>query len=61
MDTDVAQALILLVGQGESRGDRDGVSRVNADRVNIFNLTDDHGVVGAVTHELEFVLFPAQN
>ena len=34
---------------------------MHAHRVNIFNRAHDHGVVGAIAHHLEFILFPPED
>ena len=60
-DADVAQALHLAVGEGQRRGDRDRVTRVYADRVDVFNRAHDDDVVRLVTHELKLVFLPAED
>ena len=61
VDTDIAKTLVFPVGQCESRRHGDRIAGVNADRVDVFDRAHHHHVVGVVTHELEFVLFPAQD
>ena len=61
VDADVAELLVLAVGERQSRGDRDRVARVHADRVDVLDRADDHRVVGGVAHELELVLLPAED
>ena len=66
-DTDFAQhrnacrthALIVLVGQGQRRGDGDRVAGMHPHRVDILDRADDDGVVGAVAHHLHLKLLPA--
>ncbi len=60
LDTDIAQTLVLPVGQGESRSDSNGVTGVDTHRVHVFDRTDNDRVIGAISHEFEFVLFPPQ-
>ena len=57
----VAHALVLDVGQGLGRRDRDRVAGVHAHRVEVLDRADDHAVVGAVAHHLELVLLPARD
>ena len=56
----VAHRLVFLVGESLRRRDRDGVARVHAHRVQVFDRADDDGVVGLVTHDLHLVLLPAE-
>lgn len=60
-DTDVAQALHLAVGEGQRGSDRDRVTRVHADRVDVLDRTHDDDVVRLVAHELELVFLPAED
>src|SRR5690606_26991947 len=60
-DAEVAQLLHLDVGEGQRGGDGDRVAGVHADRVHVLDRADDHAVVGAVAHELELELLPAQD
>ena len=48
----VAEALIFTVGQGLSRRDGDGVTRVDSHRVKVLDAADNDDVVGAVAHHL---------
>ena len=61
VDADVAQLLVLAVGQRQRRGDGDRVAGVHADRVDVLDRADDDRVVGRVAHELELVLLPAED
>ena len=45
VDADVAQLLVLAVGQGQRRGDGDRVAGVHAHRVDVLDRADDHDVV----------------
>ena len=60
-DADVAQALVLAVGQRQRRGDGDRVAGVHAHRVEVLDRADDHDVVALVAHELELELLPAED
>ncbi|CAB4921872.1 unannotated protein [freshwater metagenome] len=57
----VAHLLVFDVGQSLHRSDRDGIARMHAHRVKVLDRADDHAVVGAVTHDLELVFFPARD
>ena len=61
VDADVAQLLVLAVGQRERGSDRDRVAGVHADGVDVLDRADDDGVVGRVAHELELVLLPPED
>ncbi|MBG9885722.1 hypothetical protein ABE10_03795, partial [Bacillus toyonensis] len=61
VDADVAEVLVLAVGQRECRRDRDRVAGVHADRVDVLDRADHDRVVGCVAHELELVLLPAED
>ena len=56
----VAHDLVFLVGQGLGRRHRDGVARVHAHGVQVFNGTHDDAVVRFVAHHLHLKLFPTQ-
>ena len=56
----VPHDLILAVGQSLDRGDGDGVAGVDAHGVEVFDGTNDHAVVGVVTHDLHFIFLPAE-
>ena len=55
----VTHALILDVAQRLGRGHRDRIARVHSHRIEVLDRADDHAVVGAITHDLEFVFLPA--
>ena len=55
----VAQLLVGLVREGHLRGDRDGVARVDAHRVEVLDRADDDHVVRPVPDQLELELVPA--
>ena len=57
----VAHALVLDVGEGLDRRDRDRVAGVHAHRVEVLDPADDDHVVGAVAHHLELVLLPPEH
>ena len=61
VDADVAQLLVLAVGERERGRDGDRVAGVHADRVDVLDRADDDRVVGRVAHELELVLLPAED
>ena len=60
-DREVAQVLVLAVGQRHRRRHRDRVAGVHAHRVEVLDRADDHHVVGGVAHDLELVLLPADD
>ena len=60
-DADVAQPLVLAVGEGEGRRHGDRVAGVDAHRVEVLDRADDDDVVGVVAHHLELVLLPAED
>ena len=57
----IPQPLVLLVGQRQRRRHRDGVARVHAHGVDVFNGTDDDAVIDPVAHHLHFEFFPAKH
>ena len=61
VDADVAQLLVLAIGERQCRSDRDRVAGVHADGVDVLDRADDDGVVGRVAHELELVLLPPED
>ena len=61
VDADVAQLLILAIGERERGGDGDRVAGVHADRVDVLDRADHDRVVGRVAHELELVLLPPED
>ena len=61
VDADVAELLVLAVGERERGRDGDRVAGVHADRVDVLDRADDDRVVGGVAHELELVLLPAED
>ena len=61
LDRGVAHPLVLPVGQCLLRGDGDRVAGVYPHRVEVLDRADDHGVVGAVSHHLEFEFLPAHD
>ena len=54
----VAHALVLHVAEGLRGRHGDGVAGVHAHRIEVLDRADDHAVVGAVAHHLEFVFLP---
>ena len=58
---EVAHALVFLVGQRQRRRDGDAVAGVHAHRIDVLDRADDDEVVGAVAHDLELELFPADD
>ena len=54
----VAHDLVLLVGQRLRRGHGDGVARVHAHGVEVFDGADDDAVVRLVAHHFHLKLFP---
>ena len=57
----VAHLLILEISQGLRGGDRDGLARVHAHRVDVLDGAHDHHVVGVVAHHFELELLPARD
>ena len=57
----VAHLLVLAVGQGHGRRHRDAVTRMDPHGIEVLDGAHDHGVVGRVAHDLEFVLLPAED
>ena len=57
----VAQLLVLGVGERERRRDGDAVAGVHAHGVDVLDGADDDDVVGAVAHDLELELVPADD
>ncbi len=57
----VAQYLVLGVGQRLRRRHGDAVAGVHAHRVEVLDAAHHHEVVGAVAHHLELVLLPAHD
>src|SRR6516164_1252578 len=56
----VAQPLILLVGQGQGRRDRDRIAGVDAHGVDVLDGADDDAIVRMVANHLHFVFFPTE-
>ena len=61
VDADVAQALVFAVRERQCGRDCDRVARVHSHRVEVLDGADDNDVVGAVAHDLEFVLLPPKD
>ncbi len=59
-DRRVAHDLVLAVRQGLRRRHRDGVARVDAHRVEVFDGADDDAVVRLVADHFHLVLLPAE-
>ncbi len=57
----IAHHLIFAVGERLRGRDGDGIARVDAHRVEIFDGADDDGVVGEVAHHLELEFLPAKD
>ena len=55
----VPHELIFFVGQGLGRRNRNGITGMNAEGIEIFDGTDDDHIVLSVTHHFQFKLFPA--
>jgi hypothetical protein len=58
---EVAEVLVLLVGEGLGRRHRDRVAGVDAHGIEVLDAADDHHVVVPVPHHLELVLLPAED
>ena len=57
----VAQRLVFAVRQRQRRRHRQAVARVHAHRIEVFNGTDDAGIILAVAHHFHLEFFPAQH
>ena len=57
----VTQDLVLAVGEGLGGGHGDAVAGVDAHGVEVFDGTHDNEIVSRVTHDFQFVFFPAQD
>ena len=60
-DGGIAHALIFLIGQRQRGGDGDGITRMHAHRIQVFNGTDDDAIIRTVADHFHFKLFPAQH
>ena len=57
----VAHDLIFLVGQGQRRGDSDGIAGVHAHRINVLDRADDDAIVRLVADNLHLKFLPAEH
>ena len=57
----VAHHLILAVGECLRRSNRDGIARVHAHGIEVFNGAYDDGVVGLIAHHFELEFLPAED
>ena len=57
----VADVLVFDIRKGLHRGHGDGIARVHAHGIKIFNGADDDAVVLGVTHHFHFNFFPAKH
>ena len=57
----ISHLLIFNVGQRHRWRNGDGVTCVDSHRINVFNRTDDHAIIGTIAHHFKFVLFPTSN
>ncbi len=60
-DGRIAHLLILAIGERLRGRHGDGVARMHAHRVEVFNRADDDDVVGEVAHDLELIFLPAEH
>ena len=60
-DRGVAHDLVFFIRQRQRWRDRDGIPRVHAHRVDVFDRADDDAVVGAVAHDFHLVFLPAEH
>ena len=60
LDRGVTHRLILTVGQRHRRCHGDRIARVHTHRIDVLDRTDNHHVVGMITHDFELILFPAE-
>jgi len=57
----ITHDLIFLVRQRLGRCDGNAVAGMDTHRVKVLNRADDNHIVLAVTHDFQFILFPADN
>ena len=60
-DRRVAHRLVLAIREGEGRGDRDRVARVDAHGIEVLDRAHDDDVVRPVAHYLQLELLPADD
>ena len=60
VDRSVTEALILLVSQGLSRSNRDGIAGVHAHRIEVLDGAHDHDIISQIAHHLKLILLPAE-
>ncbi len=56
----VPHELVFLVRKGHGRSNCNGIPRVHAHGIEIFDRTNDHALVLVIAHHLHLVLFPPQ-
>ena len=59
-DRSIAHDLVFFVRQRQRRGNGDGITRMHAHGVHVFDGTNDDSVVSFVADNLHFVFFPTQ-
>ncbi|OQC02480.1 MAG: hypothetical protein BWX80_03111 [Candidatus Hydrogenedentes bacterium ADurb.Bin101] len=57
----VAHPLVFPVGKSLGRRHRDAVSGVHTHGIQVFNGTDDNHIIVEITHDLQFIFFPANH
>ena len=57
----IAHDLIFFVGQRQRRGDGNGITRVHAHRIDVFDGTDDDAVIRTIADHFHLEFFPAQH
>ncbi len=57
----LTERLIFRIGKGLNRSDGNGIARMHAHRVKVFNAANDNGVVRLIAHNFQFDFFPAEH
>ena len=60
-DSGIAHPLVFFIGECLCRRDGDGITGVDAHRIEVFDSADDDHVVGLIAHDFHLVFFPAEN
>ena len=61
LDANVSEVLIFAIGKRHRWCHGNGVARVNTNRIKVLDRADNNGVVVLIAHELQLILFPAQD
>ena len=60
-ESGVAHHLILAISESLRGSNSDGIARMDAHGIEVFDGADDDAVAGKITHDLEFKLFPTED